>query len=355
MPRQCQRYARAAAFALSLLCLGVPARYARSDPDSTLPPEGPRDALVWSAVNDGIPTTAWIRATPKGYEVLSTREALVLSVGGNLSVVHVRTAKAPLCDCDKWQEAGFLEGPCPPAGETGSIQTLVAESLPAGKPATVSPRTPGPDENEATAWQSLEDQVTVQSSVGPYLFVVRSSSSSECGAIDRTWRSSFQVWTLETSRNVDILTPAERGALNAAARPVAFSRMEKERLLTDSAADLSMSAILTRYDPKAGLIVQYQFTAPACYACSDEWGSYSVSALVTAEKLPDSLRPYAEWPAFVQAYAKSRKDHTARGWTIVGGTPEEIERVLSQFKRIPESGSSEIPKSKVQSPRSPNN
>lgn len=338
---------------LLLLCLAFLPRYIRAEPGSLMPVPGPRDALVWSAVNDGAPTTAWIRATPKGYEVLSTREALVLCVGGSLWVTHVRTTNTPLCDCEKWQDANFLEGPCPPASETGSIQSLVAGRYPDNKLSTVSSRIPDPEENEATAWQSLEDRVTVQSSVGPYLFVVRSSSGSDCGAIDRTWRSSFQVWSLEASRNADLLTPAERAVLNATARPMAFSMMEKERLLTDSAADLSMSAIFARYDPKAGLIVQYQFTAPACYACSDEWGSYSVSASVPADKLPETLRPYAEWPAFVQAYAKTRKDRSVRGWSLVGGTPDETDRVLSQFKQIPASAASDSPKSKVQSPRSP--
>lgn len=338
---------------LLLLCLAFLPRYIRAEPGSLMPVQGPRDALVWSAVKDGAPTTAWIRATPKGYEVLSTREALVLCVGESLWVTHVRTTNTPLCDCEKWQDANFLEGPCPPASETGSIETLITERFPDGGQATVSSRIPDPDEDAMNDWGALEDHVRVDSTVGPFLFVVRSSSNFPCGALHGTWGSSFQVWNLETSREADLLTPAERAVLNATARPMAFSMMEKERLLTDSAADLSMSAIFARYDPKAGLIVQYQFTAPACYACSDEWGSYSVSASVPADKLPEALRPYAEWPAFVQAYAKTRKDRSVRGWSLVGGTPDETDRVLSQFKQIPASAASDSPKSKVQSPRSP--
>jgi hypothetical protein len=66
--------------------------------------------------------------------------------------------------------------------------------------------------------------------------------------------------------------------------------------------ELDMTMWLPGYDPKSGrLRPELQFTARACYACSDgRWDSYTVSTTVTSERVPAALESYETLPAPVR-------------------------------------------------------
>lgn len=157
-------------------------------------------------------------------------------------------------------------------------------------------------------------------SVGPYVMVLHETYVYDCGAHGNT-TMAFDVVTLDSTAPPRFWRPGIRGAaersLARRARTQFAARPEGERPMTTDS--LLVTALVPRYD--AGrFTLHWQFTADACYACSDHrWSSYSVSEWVAVPRLP-FLREWERVPGPVTAFFRENIPDSAGGWSRAGDT-----------------------------------
>jgi len=137
---------------------------------------------------------------------------------------------------------------------------------------------------ELGAVRDARHEVTVEGSVGPYLFFVSSLYVDAWGAHGATDMRQT-VWDLRAAAPVEIPTEREHAAW-AALAPQLTAELEH----VDEDAGVELVALRPRWDLDTGLAVDLHFAAEACYACSDgDWSDYTVSVRHPAEAPPERL------------------------------------------------------------------
>ncbi len=178
--------------------------------------------------------------------------------------------------------------------------------------------TAGPPELAGAA--EVARNVELLGSVGPYAFVTSRLYQFGCGAHGNT-AENFHVMNLATGREDTLLDSAAAAAVAQAAREKIVAAFKADTSEGARSVDHPDSARLTLLIPSwAGgrLAVAEQFTAEACYACSDgRWDDYSRSVRMPAEQLPPRLAPYATVPPEIQAAFRILTPDSGAGWSTI--------------------------------------
>ena len=203
-----------------------------------------------------------------------------------------------------------------PDADSLSATVPVFEFVEAGTPLTV-PVLGVPADSSAAEWNQGAELL---GSVGPLVFVRTWVWSFACGAHGGK-TDSLVVLDLATRRGAVLLDNSARATLERAYRAEAARVFKAD---TSGAQPFSLdSSALTMLIPRlagARLALTYQFTADACYACSDNlWSSYSRSVRLPARELPPALAPYAAIPVEVQSAFRIQRvaPDSGAGWSEV--------------------------------------
>jgi hypothetical protein len=203
-----------------------------------------------------------------------------------------------------------------PDADSLSAMVSVFEFAEAGSPLTV-PVLGVPPDSSAAEWNQRAELL---GSVGPLVFVRTSVWSFACGAHGGN-TDSLVVLDLAARRGAALLDDSARAALERAYRAEAAVAYKAD---TSGEQPFSLdSSALTMLIPRltgARLTLTYQFTADACYACSDQrWSSYTRSVRLPARELPPALALYADIPLEVQTAFRIQRvaADSGAGWSQV--------------------------------------
>ncbi len=163
--------------------------------------------------------------------------------------------------------------------------------------------------------EDLQHAAGLVGSIGPYLFIHESSYIYACGAHGGTTMAAM-VWDAEQGKAVNVL--AELPGKDALAT--------KAKKILDEAGDGLGDAddeakpepviLLPVYGDRGALRLDVQFAGWACYACSDgQWSSYTRSAAVPTEWIPERMRAWVMPPVVVKEFAEKNPEWRVRGWS----------------------------------------
>jgi hypothetical protein len=288
-------------------------------PTSSPEPTGHREiALVWTMGPNGERETWTVDA---GDGVLSRTPGVRLAAGKAVWTWRETPTSVATTACPVYDPSGseLPAGPTPPPGQgvratlerdgqhgSGDAQEVVAAV-------------------EADGAEDIQQGVELVATVGPYLFVRVPTYAYACGMHGNTG-VDFIVWDVE-SRAAVWASSAPANAGFAADWPTVVPRAEALRALgddpdvssfvaDDGGIDAELTEILPSYDRDAQLAVEFQLTAPSCYACSDgAWASYTRSTQRPAVAVPAALRGWASPPAAVAVFARTHPDLVVGGWS----------------------------------------
>ncbi len=179
---------------------------------------------------------------------------------------------------------------------------------------------PSPEDNAG----DYDEALWPMAQVGPYLFVHGSLYRYACGAAHGNSGQDFAVIDVRTGQPVQLLSEAERAKLYAVQAPQAAKLLAQSDALDEedrAPEKLELTMLAPRVSGQA-VSMTYQFTMPSCYACSDgAWSSYTVSASVEADAVPEALAPHTTIsPALASYLAQPTSDRLmGRGWSVATG------------------------------------
>jgi hypothetical protein len=297
-----------------------------------------RAVLVWHwsprpAHDEGAPTvrTVWLEPDGAGgVRVAGERAELVFAAGERLWVWREQPIEVETCDCECVEGGG--EGGAGCARREPAREGVLVELGGAGAQVALTEAQGG----------SCEDGIGESScqalplgGVGPYLFVGDVCHEYACGAAHGDFGWTFTVLDLETGKPVDLLTPAERAELAAAADAEARRELTPED--PELGGMLEDELELTLYRPRLDgdhVTLEVQMTAHVPYAASDgNWHAYTASAMVDAPRLPAA---FAAWRAVPAAAERWLAEHPPGegdvvGFSVVSGPAARVDAVRARF------------------------
>ncbi len=272
--------------------------------------------LVWSvdaADTAGVGETAWIDGEGR---VVARRPGVFASGGGAVWAWTKGTKPARGVDCECVRDNGYAENAqCPttaPVGVADMVDLLGGRRI-----ALLEVPTSG-GQIDYGQMEPPSQEAWPVAGVGPYLLMQRSIYLYGCGAHGSTG-VEWSVYDLRTGDTVALLDSAETAAATAREGASALAELKKG-MTEDEAAEASvmLTMVRTRWTADGALRADYQFTAGACYACSDGmWSSYSRSAEIPAPALPRPLAAYARAPEAVRRYWAASPPGERAGWSAV--------------------------------------
>jgi len=251
--------------------------------------------LVASSTGEGW-ETHWLRVGPGGVEVLATAPHLILFADGELWAWRTYRFQVPTCSCPD-PGGDLLSLDEPGCGEAPGGDALQLVGLVGGEQREVVGIRG--EESEGGERQS----VSLLGMLGPLLLLRVDLNALGCG-IHGTIQSRFVAFHAGLGREVDLLSADEIGRIQLRERTEAWQALRRDSAAypIESAADITHSATLADLRSDA-LTLRHQFTADACFECSDgRWSSGTRSVRVTAREVPARLAPFTQIPTPVSAF-----------------------------------------------------
>jgi hypothetical protein len=273
-----------------------------------LPEPAPTEAgtgLVWIADAEGRHQTLWVSLEDGRPLASQPIEGPVWAAGAQLWQWIDEPVRVPLDACGGAAEA-----------DSATLQRVTLNEL--TESLTVELR-PLPS---IEASREAAHAIVPVASVGPYLFVVEELRVAACGE-ENSSEATEIIWDLRAAQPARVLTPRERWSISSAEARLARERLTAEldrgppteELVSAEPANVELAALWPRWDPSAGLAVEYVFVMEACDACGDgEWGAYTRATRVPALSLPQRLSRHARVPHWARAALERR----AEGATLLG-------------------------------------
>ncbi|MGE3629584.1 MAG: hypothetical protein AB7P00_06705 [Sandaracinaceae bacterium] len=283
----------------------------------TEPPE--RSGLVWMREADGRDVTYWV-ALEDGTRLASQPiEGPLFADGDALWQWHTEARSVPL----------YPEPPDEAPGEPtslGTVSRFALRELVADADVTVIAMP------ELEAARSIQQTVSLEGLVGPYLFVREDIYVDAWGAHGSTSARAI-VWDLRAASATDLLTERERVELGGAPLARARVRLAAARDAGEAAPGvIDLAAVHPRWDIDDGLAVELQFIEAACYACGDGlFGDYTRSVTLDAPAVPERLLRHRSVPRWVRATAERNPSARLMGFSRVE-RPEPA-RILDTLRR----------------------
>lgn len=279
--------------------------------------------LVWTAGETGGPTTHHIRGTASGYELVATIPGLHWTDGKTLWSATTEERKVRQCDCPAWMELGenWFDQPCPSHNEDGKEQVLHLRGRGGASYDLGAPAQRGEVDDDGIV-SDVDHSIRPTATIGHHLLYVDAAYMYACGAAHGNFGSRLLVFDTTTGKHVEW---SEWGDVKLKADDLklkAFGELGED-IFSESPDKLVLTGLFPRWDSAGALHVDYQLTADACYACSDDWASYSRSARVESDAVPDAWAAARITPAAVAAFA--REHGPIGGWSPVVGDLNGLE------------------------------
>ncbi|HEX8692220.1 MAG TPA: hypothetical protein VF746_07370 [Longimicrobium sp.] len=265
--------------------------------------------LVWSADSAHAAETAWIDGEGR---VVARRPGVFVAGGGGVWRWTEGKQMTTGLDCECLREKEYAEGAqCPARAEVATVDLV---DLLGGRRVRVLDA-PNADSLEIAP---PEQWATPLAGAGPYLFVETRTDVFACGA-HGSLGVEAAVYDLASGARVALLDSAEAAAALAREGEAARARLNRAEEMRDSPADaVDLTEVEARWTPAGELEVAYQFTAGACYACSDgHSSSYSRSEIVPASRVPGRLAAWTRAPEAVRRYWRAAPPLAESGWSRV--------------------------------------
>jgi hypothetical protein len=279
-------------------------------------------ALVWTVGHDGERETWTVDA---GDGMLSRAPGVRIAAGKRVWTWHEAPQWVATTACPRYDASGNELPPGPPPAPGHALRATLERDGDEGGADVEEVVAPV----EADGAEEVEQGAELVASVGPYLFVRVPTYAYACGLHGNTGYD-FLVWDVE-SRAAAWASSAPKPAGFAADWPDVVPRAEALRALGadpdvapfgagDGGMEADVTEVIPAFDHDAQLTVEFQLTAPACYACSDgAWSSYTKSTRQPAIAVPAALRAWSAPPAAVALFARSHPELTLGGWSRLGG------------------------------------
>ncbi len=269
-------------------------------------PEPTDEVWVWEAASETVVRS--VRVDEEG-RPLQTVDGAVMFAGGRRYRLRIDERQVRALDCDVMNETGEVAY-SDEAVTTRGLSLCLAD---ADADDDAGCRTLMEPSNDGDAAEVNESIVPV-GAIGPYVFVVASRWSYECGAHGNADYSALVV----DVRDGSATSPAELFRAGPALRVRALTKLQDEfedRFDPEVAAEgISLVSLRPIFDA-TGLRLAVRFAAEACYACSgDDWSSYTVSTEVETRELGEPLGLFVIPPG-ATAYA-----HAHDGSELLGAS-----------------------------------
>jgi hypothetical protein len=168
---------------------------------------------------------------------------------------------------------------------------------------------------EGAGAEELQHHVTLLGSIGPYLFINETSYVFACGAHGNEMASAM-VWDAEAGKAIDLWAelPNKDKLVDAAKRKL--DEAEDDAPQGEEAAKPEPAQMVPVYGDRGALRLDAQFARWACYACGDhEWSSYTRSAVVPTEWIPERMRAWVTPPVVVKEFLEAHREWHLGGWS----------------------------------------
>lgn len=276
--------------------------------------------LAWGERGDGVAETRWLDA--RGTE-LASRDGIVIAHGGALYRLETETERPRLPTCEQLES----EEAESPRGERARLVRASLVELGGSRRITLA------EPAETSGEASVEQEVELVASLGPYVFVRSSIASFACGAHGNV-QAFIQAIDLTTGAAIELLSPRdeERTAALADRALLALTAEGGDALdVPIDAASIRRAASLPALE-RGRVVTEHVFETDVCYACSDpSWSSYTRAATVREDALLERLAPYASLPDGVSRALTERTG--VRGVSAV--TADDAARLLLLFRSNP--------------------
>lgn len=200
----------------------------------------------------------------------------------------------------------------PAEAKTGTVMTVNLVNATGGAVQKIVESSDG----EGSEIDDLQHHVTLLATIGPYLFIHESSYMYACGAHGNE-AASAMVWDAEAGKTIDLWKDLPgKDKLADVAQQMLAKDEETDLVLQDETAKPEPAQFVPVYGEHGSLRLDAQFARWACYMCSDhEWSSYTRSAVVPTNWLPERMRSWAMPPVVVREFLDAHRDWRLGGWS----------------------------------------
>jgi hypothetical protein len=263
------------------------------------------EILLWVHKAEGGQARTYRLAAEGSLNILGQHEGIVLATSQGELAWQAKENEINLSGCDHADGA-------PPAPSKGLAMT--AHLL--NKAGQVVQKIVEPNLLAENDVDELQHHVNLIASIGPYLFIHESSYVYACGAHGNQMDAAM-VWDAESGKTIDLWAqlPNKEKLATEAKR---ILDVEEDTVPTgdEQSADPEPAQFIPIYGDRGALRLDAQFARWACYACSDhEWSSYTRSAVVPTNWMPDKMRAWVTPPVVVKEFLEAHRDWRLGGWT----------------------------------------
>ncbi len=291
---------------LGMAAQGSPVQAQKKDAD-------PEEFLLLQRIvqNDGVrDRTLWVKASPKGAEVLGAFDHPLMAAGETLYALLPEAAQYQSYDCedvyDGLDEAGKPKKPI--ALKEHSYRRAILKDVIAkdAEPIWSSPVAPfNPQATEVTdRCGHYSPKTTVSGFAGPYLSLQLCEDLDRCGAHGAVNCQGLS-FNLESGKAIDLNDIKQFSLPNSKEQKALKWALNAEPLTEGE--EITPEIWRSQYGAK-GLEVSLLMTCTTDYfSSSPEWSSYSTSAVFMQKQIPKDFAPYQALPKGLAEFAKSKE------------------------------------------------
>lgn len=263
------------------------------------------EILVWVKKNEGKETRTYRLAAEGSLNVLGEHEGIIIATTHGEMTWKAQEKEINLKGCEHFDGA-----PAVPSKGSVIFANLVNSN------GDVLQKVVDSSEAEGSDVDDLEHHVSLVGTIGPYLFVSESSYMYACGAHGNETASAM-VWDAESGKTIDLWAelPNKDKLAETVKRKLAEAEGDDAGQDEDSGKP-EPAQFWPVYGERGALRLDAQFAQWACYACSDhEWSSYTRSATVPTEWIPERMRTWVTPPVVVKEFMDAHRDWRLGGWS----------------------------------------
>ncbi len=263
------------------------------------------EILLWVTKSDGKQTRTYRLAAEGSLNVLGENEGIVLATTHGELTWQAQEKEVDLKGCEHYDGA-----PAVPSKGSVMFANLVNSK------GDILQKVVDSNEADGGAVEDLQHHVSLLGTIGPYLFISEGSYMYACGAHGNEMASAM-VWDAESGKAVDLWAelPGKDKLAESAKRKLDEAAGD-EAGQDDDSTKPEPAQFWPVYGDRGALRLDAQFARWACYACSDhEWSSYTRSATVPTDWMPERMRTWVTPPVVVKEFLEAHRDWRLGGWS----------------------------------------
>jgi len=263
------------------------------------------EILLWVRKVEGGQTRTYRLAAEGSLRILGQQEGIVLATSQGELAWQPKDHEIDLSGCE------HVDG-SPPEPKKGSVMT--AHLLNEG--GQVVQKVVEPNLLAENDVDDLQHHVNLVASIGPYLFIHESSYVYACGAHGNEIDAAM-IWDAESGKTIDLWSQLpDKDKLATEAKRILDVEEDTVPTGDEQSAHPEPAQFIPVYGDRGALRLDAQFARWACYACSDqEWSSYTRSAVVPTNWMPEKMRAWVTPPVVVKEFLEAHQDWRLGGWT----------------------------------------